>query len=288
MAEFDAAGFSAIDQFFSGGGGGVAANQGKTVGATTHNDRTNLISKGNRRGVGSAVPVSTKPSDWTRKVLVAGRKRQRDDDDHEDVDDATVDGEDNDDDEGGRTGIAAAANATKMNTNTTISSEPKKKLGKKERKRLQANEESSQHDGSAKENPETTEIGDEETAPGEELSRKKQKRRKIRSKQKNIRKDHREEKPVHLLVGRRNYNGRPLTAETRAKLNLPAPKTRTPVYGIDQSHDEDRGEVTAGRLAIDDLLEPDVETEMEPPKSGRTNVMTKKKNKKPKYKNLKV
>ena len=59
--------------------------------------------------------------------------------------------------------------------------------------------------------------------------KRKPKRRKVRSKQKNIRKDTRgmHEKPKHLRVGASNYQGRPLTDETRAKLNLAPSKTQT-------------------------------------------------------------
>ena len=51
----------------------------------------------------------------------------------------------------------------------------------------------------------------------------KRKRRKVRSRQKNIRKDHRtiESKPKHLVLGSGvDYAGRPMTTETRIKLGL--------------------------------------------------------------------
>ena len=61
-----------------------------------------------------------------------------------------------------------------------------------------------------------------DTTKETESSPKKRKRKKVRSRQKNICKDHRDVKPVHLrVVGQgMNYRGRPLTQETRAKLNL--------------------------------------------------------------------
>ena len=48
------------------------------------------------------------------------------------------------------------------------------------------------------------------------------KRKKVRSRQKNIRKDHRTEsdKPSHLIVGTNEYCGRPMTKETRQKLGI--------------------------------------------------------------------
>jgi len=58
---------------------------------------------------------------------------------------------------------------------------------------------------------------------------KRKKRRKVRSRQKNIYKDRRDrgEKPSHLVPGNKDYRGRPLTAETRAKLNLEKRTTTT-------------------------------------------------------------
>ena len=302
-AEFDAAGFSALDQFFGSAGDGGPKNKNKNNNnnALGQEKDGSRFTKGNRRGVGSAVPVTTTQttptqSDLTKKLLGVGRKRRRhgEDDDHEDdedVEDTMVNDEEHD--EGGRTTIGAPRNSTKSSdTNAT-----KKKLGKKERKKLQAQstEDTSLALGSASENQKTTEttgrLGDEDVAPKEEEeSRKKQKRRKIRSKQKNIRKDNREQeqKPNHLVVGRRNYNGRPLTAETRAKLHLPAPKARPAPAFVEQSHDEDHGLVEVGRLAIDDLLEDDTGKVVETPSISGAARKTKQKSKRPKYKNLKV
>ena len=50
----------------------------------------------------------------------------------------------------------------------------------------------------------------------------KRKRPKTRSKQKNIRRDKRDDafKPKHLLVGSKNYTGRPLTVETKKVMGL--------------------------------------------------------------------
>lgn len=48
------------------------------------------------------------------------------------------------------------------------------------------------------------------------------KRKKTRSKQKNIRRDHREqdEKPIHLQFGSKEYRGRPLSQETKRALHI--------------------------------------------------------------------
>ena len=58
--------------------------------------------------------------------------------------------------------------------------------------------------------------------PQNEETATKKKRKKIRSRQKNIRKDHRAEndKPSHLIVGTNEYCGRPMTKETLQKLGI--------------------------------------------------------------------
>ena len=55
-----------------------------------------------------------------------------------------------------------------------------------------------------------------------ENNNNKRKRKKVRSRQKNIRKDNRaaNNKPTHLVPGRSDYIGRPLTKETRKRLGL--------------------------------------------------------------------
>ena len=295
MAEFDTAGFSALEQFFGPEGDGANHNN-KALGPK--HDRTHLT-KGNRRGVGSAVPVTATQSDLTKKFLAVGRKRRRGDQDNDDdddaVDDAMIDGEENDEDEAGRTAIGAPRYSSKADTGTILTQQTKKKLGKKERKKLlqQVVEGASSALSPGSENQKTTETsvltGDEDVSPKEGESRKKQKRRKVRSKQKNIRKDNREQeqKPNHLIVGCQNYNGRPLTAETRAKLHLPAPKARAALF-MEQSHEEDHGQVEVGGLAIDDFLEDDTGKVVETPKDVQADRKTKKKSKRPKYKNLNV
>ena len=70
-------------------------------------------------------------------------------------------------------------------------------------------------------NDTTTETKDEDDVVTTTQSqapplKKKKYRKKVRSKQKNIRKDHRDVKPLHLLS-----QLRPMTVETRAKLQTP-------------------------------------------------------------------
>jgi hypothetical protein len=66
-------------------------------------------------------------------------------------------------------------------------------------------------------------------------SNKMRKRKKVRSKQKNIRKDHRITKPEYLIASNTSdYRGRPLTPETRSRLNLPPSRSH---MRVTQYHD---------------------------------------------------
>jgi hypothetical protein len=130
----------------------------------------------------------------------------------------------------------------------------------------------------------TTTTAPMDSNPVETCDGKKAKRRKVRSKQKNIRKDSRplSAKPEHLRLGNSQYSGRPLTKETRQKLHLPASKNsihrqlshdrkRKPII-----HHELTPEYTANESKIDNILDPDANIV-----SGESS-----KRKKSKYKNL--
>jgi len=85
---------------------------------------------------------------------------------------------------------------------------------------------------------------DEQSQPTQIKGRK----RKVRSKQKNIRKDSRplSAKPQHLRLGNKHYAGRPLTQETRKRLDLPPSKASLhriiSKKGI-QSHNHDTAKI---------------------------------------------
>ena len=177
-----------------------------------------------------------------------------------------IDNEESEDEEDGRT--SAIKEKTKKildSTVTTVTEVPKKKTkkkkkGKKERLQEAATAES---DGINKKNKlevelvntnndekelEATEstsnhVSNDNTEEGatannnihatttttNPISNKSKKRRKIRSRQKNVRKDTRtsNQKPEHLKIGSPYYLGRPLTKETREFLNLPESRTST-------------------------------------------------------------
>jgi hypothetical protein len=302
MSEFDTAGFSAIDRFF-GGDDDDAKNSNNKSAAASSTKLGSQHPKGKRRGVGSAAaPAANETqSDWTKKVLKVGRKKRgriEDDDDGSD-DDAEKKAHDSNDEEEetGRTGIAPKEAAKRADAGTLVNDEekPKKKLGKKERKKQQE-EEQAREALKEKEQGDDSETGKDTKeimlVDGEANARQKtkSKRRKIRSRQKNIYKDNRETKPDHLVVGnRKKYQGRPLTTETRTKLNLPPPKVRAP-HLVEESTRDDDMLVEGTGLAIDDLLEDSgkrVESSSTLVKQGKKKEKVNKKPKKSKYKNLK-
>lgn len=265
MADFDTAGFSAVENFFGDDdGGGNEAPSKKSDTPTKPQPKTK------RRGVGSAAPPKTERFDLSNRLLKVGKKRSREDPEDE-IDNQSDQDDDDDEDEMGRTGIVAPKESQAPKKDETEIG-GKRKLGKKERKRLNAESESAD---AGEDTPSNNEESAEKT---KEASKKKQKRRKVRSRQKNIYKDNREEKPQHLIPGgakgaKSSYEGRPLTLETREKLNLPTTsKTRQPLFVVDRSP---AAAETGVPLAVDDFL------------NGTTKKHNKKKQKsKKKYKNL--
>ena len=237
------------------------------------------------------------------------------DDDEEDENyiDGGDHGVNDDDDEmidGGRTNIVekstlskkgkiVAGSSDKLTNDQAIvgSKNPKKKLGKKERQRQKQQEETSAaatqvevfepvaENSAHEQDDETRDSAAEDTKDSaglithnntEKYPGAKKKRKKVRSRQKNIYKDNRtkDEKPAHLTRGNPNYQGRPMTEATREKLNLPPPtKKIRPSYNnssknqdgntlfvIDRSPDSPvggGGDDVGVKLAIDDFMNTD-------------------------------
>ena len=309
-AEFDSSGFSAVDKFF--GGGGTEREETKKVTTTAGN-------RGKRRG---GVGASTKSSDTktlssdllAKQVLTVGRKRSRDDsveDEYDGVDDHGV--HDADEADGGRTSIAPKKASSKT-FDKPQTSKPSKKLGRKERERQkQAAKAGGDVNQKQEHPPPSNNTETTETAEGADVVNRnndpshpkpKKKRRKVRSRQKNIRKDNRsaDEKPAHLIPGNRNYKGRPMTQATREKLNLPSPvkKPFRSKWNNDEKADDlfviDRDPDSAGddlgvKLAIDELMgsddkgdaEKSISIDDEKPKKNEKKKSSKKKKK---FKNL--
>lgn len=230
MAEFNATAFSAVDSFF------VLDKEGASHDPLTID--TNLPNHGNKRRLGlGAVATLVKPSATapTQLMKIGNKRRNREDDEEAEIIPDIYDEEDDEEDVG-RTGIATQVAERKEPDDTKSGSMPtskktKKKADKKERQQMREKEHSKNQlpsvddaagNGNQQERELTTKTTDEEN-PKETLSsqqKQKRKRRKVRSRQKNIYKDNRvaDNKPDHLIPGGFEYKGRPITAETRAKL----------------------------------------------------------------------
>eukprot|EP00956_Cyclotella_meneghiniana_P022286 scaffold41942_cov72-Cyclotella_meneghiniana.AAC.6 len=174
-----------------------------------------------RLGVGAkANTVATKDtlaeSDWTKsgnkKILSIGKKHT--DEDEEDI---HVDPGSSSDDEEGRTSVVKERKRKNHQLNpvetVTTADNPKSKKKKGKKERASASTGITDDDNKSKA---MTEEGNDT------VERKKPKRKKARSKQKNIRKDSRTEsdRPSYLNVGSSGYAGRPLTSATKEKLGL--------------------------------------------------------------------
>ena len=106
-------------------------------------------------------------------------------------------------------------------------------------------------------------VGGDENASvvNKEKPATKRKKRKVRSKQKNIRKDNRttSEKPDHLQNGKGFYGGRPLTKETREFLKMPQSRTLTLKQQKEKYGDKEKEawDATESGLGIDDIIAHD-------------------------------
>ena len=220
---------------------------------------TTTTAAAKRKGVGATVASSdldkVGEADIHKRILNVGNKRRKKlEEEEEDEDVGTFRSgnkfegrkpdrrevvENRSDDDGdeeedvGRTAISGSSAAFKSSVPDILpdptQKKKKKKLGKKER---QAQKETEKEPVNTLKKDTTKEVlcGQDESGAGasttvdgdaEGSKNKKRKRPKVRSRQKNIRKDNRVTKPSHLIPGSTDYKGRPLTAETRRKLNLP-------------------------------------------------------------------
>ena len=331
--EFDSKGFSAVSSFF--GDQGLKEETAQDIKPTPK--------KRNRSGLGAKETFNDngldalESAETRKKILSIGKKRKKDDDS-----DAEVDSSDQSDEEDqGRTSIkkkekklsSAATDVTALVDEAQVKKpKKKKKKGKKERmaekesqeiveNQMKTDDPSGTEQGMVAENEGEAEAEAVEPKQGDEANNhegnasldhagKKNKKRKIRSKQKNIKKDTRpsSEKPDHLKVGSKSFAGRPMTKETREFMNLP--ESRTITIGRERAKvkharfGQENENFDQGGLAIDDLLaEPVVAVKKDTPDSGellienvqeveeRPAIAPKKKKKAPKkkskFKNLK-
>ncbi|KAL3805703.1 hypothetical protein HJC23_005947 [Cyclotella cryptica] len=216
-----------------------------------------MVAKNAKRlGVGATPPaISTAAAhqdafvaaDWTKtgkkKILSIGKKHNPHDDDEDAIDRSKrEDDNPSSEEEEGRTSAVKERKRKMMNVPIDVTSDcdknnamevvaPKikeKKKGKKERD--QENHAATVGDATDDKVNQSTNEGNyvqendqiEPSTNNEHEENKKYKRKKTRSRQKNIRKDKRsiEEKPAHLVLGNSDYTGRPLTKATKEKLVL--------------------------------------------------------------------
>mmetsp|Transcript_8340 Transcript_8340/g.11903 ORF Transcript_8340/g.11903 Transcript_8340/m.11903 type:complete len:316 (-) Transcript_8340:88-1035(-) len=246
MTEFNSSGFSNVNSFFDGG---------SSIDLPKSEERNKIaISRGKRAGLGVQRENIQNSSQKTngvfnnqtsKKIMNIGRKSSQKDLDTDVVNgDSEVDDSDVDEEEGRTSTIkdkVIIPRAEKVDVPSHNEHRPpakkKKKLGRKER--LAAAEEKGKiecqgdrHDKDGNRSVNGNDCSkDANTSVQPSLKETKvgqiKKRKKVRSKQKNIRKDHRDpsQKPDHLIIGSKNYAGRPLTKETKDKLQLPQNKS---------------------------------------------------------------
>lgn len=340
MADFNTDGFSAVASFFRDDAAAEETNSKQQP----NNSNSSVVPvaqsvgrKHSRLGLGATAgsTSSSKQSqfgkasaskDIGKKILGIGRSRkgQSGDDDYDydrQYDDDRNDDDDGDDDEGRTSAVRPKAKRT-FDAAALPAKKKKKKAGKKERATAA---EAKVAGGSGRKDPDQQEGEDiaknneaepsqpqEDGEDGDDYNgnKTKRKRKKVRSRQKNIRKDNRPArlKPSHLVLGNSHYHGRALTPETRTAMNLPESKTRQKVKrllreggdggAIEYSRDGGAGAATASceiglGLAVDDMLDDlgvaaDGNGTVGTVKSKNDNIKkAKKKKKKSKFKNLK-
>lgn len=293
MAEFVSGGLSAVSAFFGVDDGMKHDEPQHHASSSRHHPHA---SRG-RHGVGSyqRQVKSSETSDTaiSRVLKVGKRKRQ----DNSDDDEIALHEEVEPEEEEGRTALASEKPTTASTETIKVEKQKKKKkVGKKERQAQASDNEVKHKETGSDDDANAIEAGNNANDTNEEQTKKsKHKRRKKRSRQKNIYKDKRlaQHKPSHLILGRTEFHGRPLTAETRTKLNL-AP-SRSSRYQQDNDDGESADNVEAkaqsstsegAKLAVDDLLQDEGAVQGNDDSVFKVHTRKKKKRKKSKYKNL--
>lgn len=206
VGKFDKGGFKAVESFFGEG----SKEEGHKVIPTSFNSKPSA----KHQGLGyteAEGPRTSRASALERKISKVGRRRFRDND----VDEEEFEGCPDileEEEEAGRTALAQAKSSS-------VSSTERRAQGEVLKLKLREKTISSVDD-------DMNNLEQLERTNPDEPRAKKQRRKKVRSRQKNIYKDRRTEKPLHLIPGQKEYAGRPLTSETRSRLHLPISKTQ--------------------------------------------------------------
>lgn len=322
--------FSAVDAFFSDTPKDTAPSVKEDVSETlNHSNRQPLFGK--KLGVGAKLEKrkgEEKDGEFKKRLLsrVSNVKNQSssrrskknrsedDDDDDDDEQKEPNDEETDDEDEGGRTSVFQqkkkklpnfAKEDIEIPGSSNKKAKKKKKKGKKERNKEQGEVEEEQKTmemEKVKDEIEKPPQQDTELLEQEQQQPKRRVRRKVRSKQKNIKKDTRlnSEKPVGLQNPKSSeYTGRPMTQETQKFLGIDNEKKRN--WGSFFPHNNSAATGDIG-LAVDDWLavndnidenDENKEKNYDTPDSSKKEKKKKKdkklhkKTKKTRYKNLK-
>lgn len=284
-APFDTPAFAAVDSFFQKSAASSTGDEAKRGSSSSSGPPLTSFatpsahSQGSRRqGVGAFVQPPI-PLEYSKRILQVGTKRKAVEEEFETTTRTTRDDDDDEDEIGGRTAIVpssslSSATPTSVKNESTIQSQKGKKKGKKEREQQQL--QPVDHDrqlndktfpavptGGGVPSSSGTTSTDLNTTAAVIVPKKRKRLKKVRSKQKNICKDHRVHKPPHLLP---HY---PLTTATRTKLNLPTSRD-----GREWKGDEHHSDVDLRPLAV------------ERPIPNDDGVSTKSSRKSHKYKNL--
>lgn len=317
--EFDNQGFSAVSSFF----GGQGVEEETALNLKPKEKKRNRLGVGAKSKIEEETLERLESEETKKRILSVGKKRKHEEDSDNSGDDDVIESEEEDE---GRTSIKASKKPVsvvdEIKADIPVKKAKKKKKSKKERMAEKAEKES--QDAIAKPEEENQIPPSKTEEPVQDLAmeisrepdivegrgtavERKKKRRKVRSKQKNIKKDNRatNEKPDHLRVGSKTYAGRPMTRETRQFKNLP--ESRTSQIRRDREskkfeRPKDNDNPFEGGLGIDEFTSDTMNVAEEGPDSGEvvnadgtvvetstTDKKSKKKNKKKKskYKNLK-
>jgi len=226
MSEFDASKLSEIARIFN--------KQSKRPSSSTSNNKNQLELETNssnnlksrRLGVGAIKKnvISKEDSTTLNKLLRVGRRKRNLQDDDDEVQSENNDTS-SDDEEGivSRTSFRSKKRHQKISNSKVIVAKKqiKNKVTPTEKtEKIPINED--QTNNCSKELKSCDNIKPNSTEGDNEAFNNHKKRKKTRSKQRNIRRDNRVNKPDHLKYGSKDYKGRILTEETKAKLNIPS------------------------------------------------------------------
>jgi len=216
---FDSGGLSAVTTFFGGETSQSSQLHDASEKKNAFSPRLNRIGLG-AESIRKLSNIGQVENDGTlKKILSVGRKRNRNEGDDSDVEECSVCSNDEDDseDEGRTTAIKNRKRVSISKDNIKEETKKATKAGKKERLLAKKMKEKLDADSTKQ----TTESPSSNVTLV--VKKNKRKKPKIRSRQKNIRKDTRNsgQKPDNLILGKGTFNGRPLTKETREYLKLP-------------------------------------------------------------------